>query len=732
MRATLPRFHYSPTARGLLRRDPRPDAVDAGQAVLAAIERGEPGWPVPEGMDALEAFERAAVAIALVDMNGRALRANTRLAELTGHSVSALEGVPFQLLTHPDDMQADFLQTHRLLEGEIDGYEVDKRYFHALGAFVWVRVSVSLVRDADGAAAYFVCRVDDIAMRKPLHRALEQERELSAAVLDVTPSLVVVLDPDGRIVRFNRACERATGRGRDEVRGERLWDVLTAPEHATEVREQIDGLLRGTGPSDFEARWVTRDGEPRLVACTTSALRDGSGRIEHLVCAGVDITEQREQETRLAHEAVHDTLTGLPNRALFTDRLENALERARRSGSSLAVMFLDVDGFKQVNDTLGHTAGDQLLNGFAERIAGVLRPADTVARFGGDEFTILCEDVDPDGTHASDVARRIEQALVESFDLGTAQIVVSTSIGIAIATAGDATADELVRNADAAMYRAKRRGPSNVELFDERMRARAGERQQLESELRRALERSEFHVYYQPQLPVGDGRAAGYEALLRWRHAERGVLAPSAFMELAEETGLIVPIGAWAFGEACRAAARVAGAPGVPTTMSVNVSARQFTQSDFVALVEQVLEESGLEPSRLCLELTEGVVMDRSPATLRRLEALKALGIRIAVDDFGIGTSSLTDLRHYPVDVLKLDRSFMADLDEDPRSAEVVGAIVGLAHSLGLTALAEGVERPAQLAALADVGCDLAQGYLFARPQPADIALARPRRAEPR
>ena len=408
-------------------------------------------------------------------------------------------------------------------------------------------------------------------------------------------------------------------------------------------------------------------------------------------------------------------MTELPNRALFLDRLALALARLRRRRSSLVVLFADVDRFKVVNDSLGHDAGDRLLVTLSRRLREVLRPGDTLARFGGDEFAVLCEEVPEDDVVG--IAERMMEALAEPLTAGGREVFVSVSVGIAVTQDPDQRPEALLRDADAAMYLAKDRGRARFELFDEAMRDESTERLLLESALRRAPERGELRALYQPIVRLTDGSMVAAEALVRWEHPERGLLEASQFVPLAEETGIIVPVGAWMLDEACREAASWSG-NGDAAAVSVNLSARQLSRPDLVDAVDRALRESGLNPDRLWLEITESVLMEDPDAAVNALERLRALGVHLSVDDFGTGYSSLAYLRRFPVDALKVDRSFVAGLGRDPEDSAIVEAVVSMAHSLGLSVIAEGVETDEQLARLRDLGCELAQGFYFAAPVP--------------
>jgi diguanylate cyclase (GGDEF)-like protein len=426
----------------------------------------------------------------------------------------------------------------------------------------------------------------------------------------------------------------------------------------------------------------------------------------------------------LAHRVLHDPLTDLPNRTLFLDRLALALARLRRNQASVAVHFIDLDNFKVVNDSLGHGAGDTLLVELATRLRSAIRPSDTIARFGGDEFVVLCEDIS-DARGAVAVGQRIVDAASVPFMLAGREMFVSASVGVALALDGDSTPETLLRDADVAMYRAKERGRGRVEVFDEALRARIMERLDLENGLRRALQRDELRVYYQPEMSMSQDRMVAVEALVRWEHPERGLLEPADFIPLAEDTGMIVAIGEWVLREACRQVAEWRAA-GADIDVAVNVSARQLTQPDIVEVVRSALDDSGLPAASLCLEITESAVMRDPEATLATLTLVKELGVKVALDDFGVGFSSLAQLKEMlPLHALKVDRSFISGLDHDERNSAIVAAVVMMATTLGLTAIAEGVETEAQVMQARALGCDVSQGYFFTRPEPADAIAER-------
>lgn len=427
---------------------------------------------------------------------------------------------------------------------------------------------------------------------------------------------------------------------------------------------------------------------------------------------GRDASQETERELR--YRALHDPLTDLPNRTLLHDRITHAVDRSRRSHGVPAVLFIDLDRFKEVNDSLGHRAGDQLLVAVARRLHDTLRPGDTLARVGGDEFVVLCDELN-DAGQAVTMAQRVTGELAKPFLIGGEEVAITASVGIAIARVGHETPDTLIQDADIAMYRAKQRGGGSYETIDESIRVQAAHRLRGEDALRRAVESGEMRLVYQPIFSVPDGGIRGVEALVRWEHPDRGLLAPGEFVPLAEETGLIVPIGLWVLNAACMALKRWGSKIPRPI-IAVNVSAVQLTRSDFPAAVRSVLRQHDTDPAEICLEVTETVLMDDDGRVVRALEELKEIGVTLAIDDFGTGYCCLTYLRRFPVDQVKIDRSFVEGLGSDSQDTAIVSAVTNLAHDLGLTVVAEGVETEQQLRMVGEIGCDLVQGYHLSFP----------------
>jgi diguanylate cyclase (GGDEF)-like protein len=468
---------------------------------------------------------------------------------------------------------------------------------------------------------------------------------------------------------------------------------------------------------------IRKDGRVVWIRDEAVLVHDGEGRPRFWQGIMMDITERKVLEDRLSHQAMHDPLTGLPNRVLLSDRLMRALSRAGRRGNEAAVLFLDLDNFKYVNDSLGHGAGDRLLVGVARRLARVIRPEDTLARLGGDEFVVLLEDVGA-RAEAFRIAARIQDALRTPITLDDREYFLTTSIGIAFGGNVGDHPEDLLRDADAAMYRAKEAGKDQHAVFRPEMQERSLRRLGLEGDLRRVLKapEKELRVFYQPKALIETGGIVGTEALVRWEHPERGLVLPAEFIPLAEETGMIVPLGRWVLVEACRQTKewQLEHPADPPLFVNVNLSACQFRDPGLARDVRDALVQTDLAPESLILEITESTLMEDASSTLDTLRWLKDLGVRLAIDDFGTGYSSLSYLKRFPVDAIKIDRSIISGLERDSGNAAIVSATITLAHALGLEAVAEGVEAEGELAELHRLGCDLGQGYYFWRPASAE------------
>ncbi len=551
--------------------------------------------------------------------------------------------------------------------------------------------------------------------------ALRHSEQRYRNLVETSSDLIWSVDLEGRWTFVNQMARRIHGYEPEEMLGRAVGEFQT-PEQATVDLAAFRTLLAGKAVAGYETVHLRRDGTPVHLRLSAVALRDGRGRVIGATGTAADVSAQRRAERLIRHQAYHDPLTGLPNRALFLERLSGAITAARRSGGELAVFFLDLDRFKMVNDNLGHSAGDRLLRTVAGRLRAGLRAEDMVARFGGDEFTALLLSRAPVEVVA--VARKLIARVTEPLDIDGHRLQMTTSVGIATFPADGADADALIRHADLALYHAKELGRNGFQVCTAAMKARAQRRAALEGELRQAVERQELRVLYQPVVRVADGATEGLEALVRWRHPRQGLVPPSQFMPLAEELKLVGPISDWVLTTACRQLQDLRAGAESPLRLAVNLSATHFERADGAAAVARQIQQTGADPSWLDLEITESAAMrnvDRAVDSLRRL---RDLGCRIAMDDFGAGQTSLANLRRLPLDTLKLDQSLVRDLGSSKRAEVLVSSIVEMAHGLGLSTVAEGVESEGQLAFLRDCACDRYQGYLFSRPLAAGAAAA--------
>ncbi|MFI5309144.1 MAG: putative bifunctional diguanylate cyclase/phosphodiesterase [Polyangiales bacterium] len=543
----------------------------------------------------------------------------------------------------------------------------------------------------------------------------EQVRQLA----DAMPQIVWAARPDGEIDYFNQRWYDFTG-GAPGAVGLEQWESILHPDDRGPAMNRYGAAVRTGEPFEMECRFADRrNGEHRWHLCRAVPIRDSWSQISRWFGTATDIDDRKSAEHQLIKNAYYDTLTSLPNRALFRDRLEKAIHRASRAEDCLlAVLFLDIDRFKLVNDSLGHGAGDKLLSEFARRVERLVRPGDTVARFGGDEFAVFLPDL-TSGEQATRIAERVLEGLAEPFPVDGHEIVATASIGVAVST-GAGAPETMLRDADSAMYRAKALGRGRCEMFDEEMHATSLEMLGLERDLRRALEHRELVIHYQPIISLDTGVVTGCEALVRWNHPERGLMQPDQFIPLAEETGLIVPMGAWVLETACQQMQTWLKRGMPPIDLAVNFSARQFKQKTLAERVARALTESGFDARRLQLELTESLLMEATETASTTLRELHALGVQLSIDDFGTGYSSLAYLKRLPWTALKIDRSFVRSVNEDHEDAAIATAVISLAHSLKLKVIAEGIETDAQRSFLTQRNCEEGQGYLFSHAVPAE------------
>ncbi|HKB83016.1 MAG TPA: EAL domain-containing protein [Burkholderiales bacterium] len=790
------------------------------------------------------AFDAAAIGMAIVSLDGKWLQVNSHLCRMLGYSEPDLKKLTFQEVTHPDDLEVDLDYVEKVLRGEIPSYQMEKRYFHRDGHVVWVLLSVSAVRGNDGAPLHFVSQVQDITARKRTEAELAANRRFLADLIDAIPLPLTVKDDNRRFVLVNEATGRLHQRPAGEflgkldsafypaervrqvwaeddtaidsgtaleeeqlfqtISGEMRWVVkhkrrivspdgrrwlitalfditgrklaeiaLTQSEtrfraltemssdfyweqdenfritsmsagveksvgidsqwHIGKTRWEVPGILLSDKEwaahraileahqpfSEFTYERIGREGDTRYLSISGQPIFDAQDNFIGYRGIGRDVTAAKVAEARIQYLAYHDSLTALPNRSSFSLILNPGIARARRDGKNLAVLFIDLDRFKNINDTLGHDAGDTLLREIGNRLRHCVRQADTVARLGGDEFVVLLQDIGEPANVAM-VAHKILFELASSIDILGQELRVTASIGISIYPQDGQDEQTLMKNADIAMYHAKQEGKNNFQFHSEQMDTHTLARLALESSLRRALERNEFQLHYQAKINLGTSRITGMEALLRWQHPDLGMIPPAQFIPIAEEIGLIDSIGQWVIRTACQQNKAWQDRGFAPMRVAVNLSARQFNDENLVKSIAAILAETRMDPTCLELEITESMIMHNVVMTMEKLTALGNMGIRIAIDDFGTGHSSLAYLKRFPIDTLKIDRSFVADLTRSTEDKTITAAIITMGKSLDLIVVAEGVETRDQLDFLRAHGCDEYQGYYAHKPVPVD------------
>ena len=656
--------------------------------IRAALEPD--GWTVEEaadGIGACESFERVQPDFVLLDVSMPNLNGFEACARL--RTLRSGRHVPVMMMTARDDPE-----------------------------------SVSRAYEA-GATEYLSKPFNFTILRQRLrhmHRAhqdardLRNERDFVSAVVDNSAALVLILDPTGRIIRFNERCVRASGLQLLDVEGKQVWDVLSSPEERESEREAFDRLTSERGTSHYEGCWITKDGSRREIAWFNSVIVNDDGDVEHVVCTGLDMTDRNQAEERVRFLASYDPLTGLANRRLVAERLQEAIVTADADGQRLAIILLGLDRFKHINATLGHGRGDLVLKEVAERLARSLRLSDVLSRYipddrmelgrlQGDEFSVLLPGI-PDVNAVAAVIERLQSALNRPFKVESQEYSITASVGATLYPDDGDDAERLLSNAASAMHAAREERRGTYHFYSDSMQTVVSARLALETELRQAIEREELVLHYQPKVLCGTGVICGAEALVRWQHPSRGLLLPDLFIEIAEETGLIVPLGEWVLREACNQVVRwlEEGLHAVP--VAVNLSPAQFNLEDLLMRVASILNTTGMDANYLALEVTESTVMRSTHDAGEILSHLRTLGAKIAIDDFGTGYSTLGSLKDLPFHSLKIDRAFIKDLTEGSRDAAITRAIIAMAHGLGLTVVAEGVDSQNQLDVLRDQGCD--------------------------
>ncbi len=680
-----------------------------GALLVAAVARQK------RAMNALAAsetqfratFNYAGMGIAHDGPDGRFAQVNQKLCDMLGYSRDELRGMTISDITHPQDKGVLQEQRDRLVAGEIPAFSVERRCVHKDGSVILTNRTVTLVRDTAGKPLYFIRLIEDITERR-------QAEERYRATFEQAAVGIAHTGLDRRFLQVNQKFCEMLGYTRDEM----LTMCTNQIAHPDEQERRVETRRALAGEIDTysgEKRYIRKDGAMLWVNRTVSMARDSAGNPRYFIRVVEDISKRRQLQDDLERLAHYDSLTSLPNRELIRDRLVHALEQARRRARIVGVMFIDLDRFKIVNDTLGHGVGDQLLRLVSARLAKCVRGEDTVGRLGGDEFAIILTEI-ADKECAALVAQKIIAALTAPFDLEGREVFVTASIGIATYPDDAETAPILIQNADVAMYHAKMQGKNNYQFYTAAMNQQAAAKMQMENDLRYAIQREEFVLHYQPKANLHTGRITGVEALLRWQHADGRLVPPAEFIPVLEESGLIVPVGEWVLRAACAQVRAWQEAGCAPTAIAVNLSAKQFHQHDICATVMRALREHDVGAHLLELEITESAAMHNEEATTTTLQKLKAIGVSIAIDDFGTGYSSLGYLKRFPIDSLKIDRSFVTGLPDDQDDASIAQAVITVAHALRLKVVAEGVENELQLEFLAANTCDEMQGYYFSRP----------------
>jgi len=670
------------------------------------------------------ALEHIVDAVVNFDNQGNVESLNPAAEKMFGYLSDEIIGQPIGRII-PQISDEAFGLTATYMEAgvrhETVGYHKDQTLFP---------LELSISRQDTGDRLTFIAIIHNIAERRRLENVMFEQKEFAESLVQNSAVPSFVLNPTHQVIIWNRACEELTGiraeamLGRDEA-----WKAFYDHKRPVLADSIIDGdtaqaaqYFSNFAKSNFipegvqaEGWYQNLNGKERYIMFNAAPIRNSKGKLLAAIETLEDISERKRYEEQLEYQANHDDLTSLPNRNLLTDRIQQALLMSRRNHNEVALFFVDLDNFKFINDSLGHDVGDKLLKIAAERLAGCVRSGDTVARQGGDEFVIVISDQSV-SDHATMIAKKILKSIAQPFCIDEHELVITCSIGISVSPRDGEDVQTLVKNADMAMYRSKAQGRNTFQFFTGEMNARSFERMTMEKHLRRALEHDEFHVYYQPKVSLDTGRITSMEALIRWQHPEMGMVSPTTFIPLAEETGLIESIGEWVLRTACMQNKAWQDAGFAPLTVAVNLSGRQLWQQNVTGLIDQILLETNLNPRYLELEITESMVMQDAERVTTILKALKNMGISLAMDDFGTGYSSLGYLTRFPFDKLKIDQSFVRDITSNPDNAAIATTVIAMAHSLHLKVIAEGVETEGQLNYLRLHGCDEIQGYYFSRP----------------
>ena len=682
--------------------------ITVREEVLSALQQSEAWFR--------SIFENVNICVASTDASGRLTRFNEAFRAMLSYDAEELGRMNFADFTHPDDLKQEEVIFNEILAGKRDRYHMTKRYLTGDGRIIWVDLSTAVIRNAQGEAENFVAVIQDITERK----MAEEELHISATAFESQESLMIT-DSNGVIMRVNKAFTEITGYSAEEVVGQTPRLFKSGRHNEDFYREMWETLLR-TGKWQGEVWDRRKNGEIYPKWLTITAVKGSDGKVTHFVGSHIDITERKAAEEEIQYLAFYDPLTRLPNRRLLLDRLNQALVFTARSGRAGALLFIDLDHFKNLNDTLGHDIGDMLLQQVTQRLESCIREGDTVARLGGDEFVVMLLNLSTDALEAAAqteaIGEKILVALGQSYPLATHAYHCTASIGVTLFDNNQKSTDELMKQADIAMYQAKKAGRNALRFFDRQMQESISARVSLENELHNALEFQQLHLHYQIQVD-SSYRPLGAEALIRWIHPQRGLVSPAQFIPLAEESGLILAIGIWVLETVCRRLKAWEQDPLMrDLVLAVNVSAKQFRQEDFVAQLRALVRRHAINPMRLKLELTEGMLLENIEETIAIMNALNEIGVQFSLDDFGTGYSSLQYLKRLPLDQLKIDQLFVRDIAFDSSDIAIVRTIVAIAQSLGMEVIAEGVETEQQRQLLLKNGCSNFQGYLFGNPVP--------------
>ena len=659
-----------------------------------------------------QTFELAAIGIGHVSPDGKWLRVNRALCDTLHYPAEDLLRLGLREVTHPDDFAEDQALMKSILDGEISSYSAERRYLCRGGSHAWVHITVALVRSG-AEPDHFIWLTENIQAKKQAEQATIAVREQYRSLFEQMPEGLLLLDEELRVIDHNREAARHLEIPREELLGMHLLDFEAVEDD--EEAEMKRGILEESGRIDFESRYRTRSGRIIDVDVSIRMVHLLEGRPGYQTLFR-DITEERQAAQQIEHLAYHDQLTGLPNRRLLQDRTAQAIRDSARRETNIAVFYLDLDHFKDVNDTLGHQAGDLLLQTVAGRLLRSVRAGDTLARIGGDEFVVMLKDIS-NSEVAADIARKIIQEVGAPYLIGDDELRVTPSIGISIFPQDGRDAEDLIKHADAALYQAKRSGRATYHFYTRELHERTVERLKMERLLHRALEKREFELYYQPQVDLQSRKIVGCEALIRWNHPAMGQVSPARFIPVAEHSSLILEIGEWVIRESFRQA-KIWQDRGLDLKLSFNVSARQFMRpGELLDILRDAIGNTGVKPSNLEMELTESLLLDQQGIG-DALNEIRSLGMQIALDDFGTGYSSLSYLRRFPISTLKIDRSFVSESDRDEDDATMVKTIIGMAKNLRMGVVAEGVETGSQAILLSAYGCRIAQGYHFSLPLP--------------